>query len=94
MAECNGGGARAPAPAARGSRGCGLALGRLVRKLRRQSRTMLCTASPSARPSSSSARRCQYDPLSYARNFDFGTALDGYSFASRFVLATSARQQQ
>ncbi|GJM97732.1 hypothetical protein PR202_ga14681 [Eleusine coracana subsp. coracana] len=87
MAECNGG-AAAPAPAARGSRGCGLALGRLVRKLRRQSRTMLCT-----RPSSS-ASRCQYDPLSYARNFDFGTALDGYSFASRFVLAASARQQQ
>lgn len=85
----------APTTTARGSgRGCGLALGRLVRKLRRQSSRMLCTAA-SARPAA--ATRCQYDPLSYARNFDFGTALDGadgYSFASRFVLAASARQQQ
>ena len=48
--------------------------------------------------SSSSAARCchQYDPLSYSRNFDFGTALDGNeacSFASRFVLAASAARQ-
>ncbi|XP_015694009.1 uncharacterized protein LOC102704431 [Oryza brachyantha] len=69
-------------------RGCGLALGRLVRKLRRQSRMMLSTAT--ARP----AARCQYDPLSYARNFDRGGDDDvsaqlyhRYTFASRFVLA-------
>jgi len=51
-----------------------------------------------AASSSSSAARCchQYDPLSYSRNFDFGTALDGNeacSFASRFVLAASAARQ-
>ncbi|CAL5049186.1 unnamed protein product [Urochloa decumbens] len=86
-----------------GGRGCGLALGRLVRKLRRQSRMLVCTAAATARhghagSSSSSARCQQYDPLSYARNFDFGTALDGadggYSFASRFVLAAPARRPQ
>ncbi|XP_062227707.1 uncharacterized protein LOC133925988 [Phragmites australis] len=89
--------ARGPSSSCRGRRcggGCGLALGRLVRKLRRQSK-MLCTATPSARHTAAAAR-CQYDPLSYARNFDFGTAVDGdgYSFASRFVLAASARQPQ
>ncbi|WVZ79036.1 hypothetical protein U9M48_026664 [Paspalum notatum var. saurae] len=92
----------------RGGRGCGLALGRLVRKLRRQSSRALCAAAASAGAGarhhhhvSSSSARCprQYDPLSYARNFDFGTALDGAddagycSFASRFVLAAPARQQ-
>ncbi|KAJ1260289.1 hypothetical protein BS78_10G220800 [Paspalum vaginatum] len=86
-----------------GGRGCGLALGRLVRKLRRQSRA-LCAASAGHHhhhhaASSASARCRQYDPLSYARNFDFGTALDGAdagycSFASRFVLAAPARQAQ
>jgi hypothetical protein len=84
-AECNA--AAPPAGRSSRSRGCGLALGRLVRRLRRQSR-LLCT-----RPASARCR--QYDPLSYARNFDFGTALaGGYSFASRFVLAASARPQQ
>ncbi|RCV23056.1 hypothetical protein SEVIR_4G281100v4 [Setaria viridis] len=88
----------------RGGRGCGLALGRLVRKLRRQSRMLVCTATAAgarhghAASSSSSARCLQYDALSYARNFDFGTALDGsdggYSFASRFVLAAPARRPQ
>ncbi|PUZ59579.1 hypothetical protein GQ55_4G053700 [Panicum hallii var. hallii] len=89
----------------RGGRGCGLALGRLVRKLRRQSRMLVCTAATAGarhghgHASSSSARCHQYDPLSYARNFDFGTALDGsegyYSFASRFVLAAApARRPQ
>jgi hypothetical protein len=78
-----------------GCRGCAPALGRLVRKLRRQSR-LLCAARHGA--ASSSAARCchQYDPLSYSRNFDFGTALDGNeacSFASRFVLAASAARQ-
>ncbi|CAN6163151.1 unnamed protein product [Urochloa humidicola] len=90
---CRGGGS--------GGRGCGLALGRLVRKLRRQSRMLVCTAATARHGhagSSSSARCHQYDPLSYARNFDFGTALDGadggYSFASRFVLAAPARRPQ
>uniref|UniRef100_A0A0A9JBL5 Uncharacterized protein n=1 Tax=Arundo donax TaxID=35708 RepID=A0A0A9JBL5_ARUDO len=57
---------------------------------------MLCTATAGARHTAAAAR-CQYDPLSYARNFDFGTTLDGndgYSFASRFVLTASARQPQ
>uniref|UniRef100_A0ACD5UHN1 Uncharacterized protein n=1 Tax=Avena sativa TaxID=4498 RepID=A0ACD5UHN1_AVESA len=86
--------------------GCGMALGRLVRRLRRRSK-MLCTA---ARPAPAAASRyChQYDPLSYARNFDFGTGLHDdddddvsghlnyhYTFASRFVLPSSdARRQQ
>nr|CAB3468677.1 unnamed protein product [Digitaria exilis] len=82
----------------RGGRGCGMALGRLVRKLRRQSRMLVCTAATAGarhgHASSSSSRCHQYDPLSYARNFDFGTALDGgdgyCSFASRFVLAAPA----
>ncbi|EER88786.1 uncharacterized protein LOC8083174 [Sorghum bicolor] len=83
----------------RGGRGCAPALGRLVRKLRRQSR-LLCAARHGA--ASSSARCChQYDPLSYSRNFDFGAALDdgneACSFASRFVLAgasAAARRPQ
>jgi hypothetical protein len=51
---------------------------------------------PLSGPDRTTWARCrQYDPLSYARNFDFGTALaGGYSFASRFVLAASARPQQ
>ncbi|KAF3322490.1 hypothetical protein FCM35_KLT13631 [Carex littledalei] len=67
--------------------GCGL--GRLMQKLRKQSR-LLCTAS---RPATF---RCQYDPLSYARNFDRdGFELDDesaqfhYSFSSRFVAITN-----
>jgi hypothetical protein len=66
---------------------------------------LVCTAAPAA-----SSRYCpQYDPLSYARNFDrdgFGSALDDdvsggghlchhYTFASRFVLSSSdARRPQ
>uniref|UniRef100_A0A0E0LEF8 Uncharacterized protein n=1 Tax=Oryza punctata TaxID=4537 RepID=A0A0E0LEF8_ORYPU len=81
-------------------RGCGLALGRLVRKLRRQSRMML------SRPGGAAAAgRCQYDPLSYARNFDRSGLGDGdddvsaqlyhhYTFASRFVLSTSTARRQ
>uniref|UniRef100_A0A0D9WT11 Uncharacterized protein n=1 Tax=Leersia perrieri TaxID=77586 RepID=A0A0D9WT11_9ORYZ len=78
--------------------GCGMALGRLVRKLRRQSRMMLSTAT-SSRPSP--AARChQYDPLSYARNFDggggdvSGQLYHHYTFASRFVLSTAAPPRQ
>ncbi|KAG2607829.1 uncharacterized protein LOC120671572 [Panicum virgatum] len=94
------GGPSSSSSGCRGGRGCGLALGRLVRKLRRQSRMLVCTAGARhghghAASSSSSARCHQYDPLSYARNFDLGTALDGsegyYSFASRFVLAAAPR---
>ncbi|KAL6873495.1 hypothetical protein ACP4OV_013577 [Aristida adscensionis] len=96
-AEGNAAAARRPSSSAAAGRGCGVALGRLVRKLRRQSR-MLCAAT--AAGGSSAAARCQqYDPLSYARNFDFGTALDGdagggHSFAARFVLAASAARRQ
>uniref|UniRef100_M8BMY2 Uncharacterized protein n=1 Tax=Aegilops tauschii TaxID=37682 RepID=M8BMY2_AEGTA len=74
--------------------------------MRRRSKMLLCTAAPPG-----AAPRCrQYDPLSYARNFDrdgFGSALDDdvsgagnlchhYTFASRFVLPSSSygRQQQ
>ncbi|KAG8074984.1 hypothetical protein GUJ93_ZPchr0006g45465 [Zizania palustris] len=87
-------------------RGCGLALGRLVRKLRRQSRTMLCTATAAGRPGGAARCRGQYDPLSYARNFDHSGGLgDGaddvsaqlyhhYTFASRFVLSAARPQPQ
>ncbi|XP_047079189.1 uncharacterized protein LOC124689757 [Lolium rigidum] len=85
-------------PAARRCCGGGCGLGRLVRRLRRQGRQALCAA---ARPPSASAealRGCQYDPLSYARNFDhtgFGdpdasSLYYSYTFSSRFVLAPSA----
>ncbi|CAM0946601.1 unnamed protein product [Alopecurus aequalis] len=93
--SCRGG---ALGPAVR--RCCGCGLGRLVRRLRRQGRQALCA---SARPASSTAealRGCQYDPLSYARNFDhtgFGdpdpdddaanSLYYSYTFSSRFVLA-------
>ncbi|KAG6515213.1 hypothetical protein ZIOFF_025598 [Zingiber officinale] len=75
---------------------CGL--GRLVRKLRRQSKML------SVAMTKSTAFGCQYDPLSYSRNFDrngFGAALDDddedgssdhfyYTFSSRFVAGTSS----
>nr|XP_010914223.2 uncharacterized protein LOC105039681 [Elaeis guineensis] len=69
-------------------RSCGI--GRLMRMLRKQSR-LLCMAS---RPTT---LHCQYDPLSYSRNFDrgIGTALDDdsahyyYTFSSRFVASSS-----
>lgn len=79
--------------------GCGLGLARLVGRLRRQGRRALSAA---ATPSAAARRRgcqCQYDPLSYARNFDLGgdgadDAAAGvyysYSFSSRFVLAPSS----
>ncbi|KAG8069886.1 hypothetical protein GUJ93_ZPchr0006g45106 [Zizania palustris] len=81
------------------SRRCGCGFGRLVRRLRRQA--ALCAARPAGAPSSSRPLRgCQYDPLSYARNFDRGSGLDdsdeaaqlyySYTFSSRFVLSSSA----
>ncbi|XP_051194708.1 uncharacterized protein [Lolium perenne] len=95
-ASCRGGGV--VGPAARRCCGGGCGLGRLVRRLRRQGRQALCAA---ARPPSASAealRGCQYDPLSYARNFDhtgFGdpdasSLYYSYTFSSRFVLAPGA----
>ncbi|XP_048538496.1 transcription factor SOX-4-like [Triticum urartu] len=98
-----GGGGGIVGPAARRCCGGGCGLGRLVRRLRRQGRQALCAARPAAASSSSSAagalRGCQYDPLSYARNFDqsgFGdpdpdadaaSLYYSYTFSSRFVLA-------
>ena len=87
---------------------CGLA--RLVRRLRRQGRRALCAAAASHshqprrhRASASSSSCRQYDPLSYARNFDLGRDADdadadaariyyACSFSSRFALvpATAA----
>lgn len=87
------------------ARRCGCGLGRLVRRLRRQA--ALCAARPAPASSRLRGGRCQYDPLSYARNFDrSGLGDDGgdvsaqlyhrYTFASRFVLSsssTAARRQ-
>lgn len=103
MADAGSSAAARRAPSSSSPGGCAPALGRLVRKLRRQSR-LLCAATGGARhaAAASSSARCrhhhhQYDPLSYARNFDFGTALEGNeahcSFASRFVLAAPAARQ-
>ncbi|PUZ74272.1 hypothetical protein GQ55_1G051200 [Panicum hallii var. hallii] len=101
-APCRLGGAvAAPAPGRRccsigGGGGCGLGLARLVRRLRRRGRRALRAASSSAQPR---RRACQYDPLSYARNFDLGgcdgdgDAARGYyscSFSSRFVLVPAS----
>ncbi|GJM90319.1 hypothetical protein PR202_ga06586 [Eleusine coracana subsp. coracana] len=70
---------------------CGLGLARLVGRLRRQGRRAL-SSSPRRR-----GCQCQYDPLSYARNFDLGDGDEAaagvyysYSFSSRFVLAPSS----
>ncbi|KAG1326409.1 hypothetical protein COCNU_01G003430 [Cocos nucifera] len=67
-------------------RSCGI--GRLIRMLRKQSR-LLCVAS---RPTTF---HCQYDPLSYSRNFDRGIGTDDsahyyYTFSSRFVASSSS----
>jgi hypothetical protein len=88
----------APAPGRECCGGCGLGLARLVRRLRRRGRRAL-------RASASQPRRraCQYDPLSYARNFDLGGCDDdnaddaarvrySCSFSSRFVLVPTASQ--
>ncbi|RLN07519.1 uncharacterized protein C2845_PM11G15620 [Panicum miliaceum] len=101
-APCRLGGAGdAPAPGRRccgigGDGGCGLGLARLVRRLRRRGRRALRGAPSSAQPR---RRACQYDPLSYARNFDLG-GCDGdadaarvyysCSFSSRFVLVPAS----
>ncbi|BAS77199.1 Os02g0170701, partial [Oryza sativa Japonica Group] len=85
------------------ARRCGCGLGRLVRRLRRQA--ALCAARPAPASSRLRGGRCQYDPLSYARNFDRGGVdvaggLDddsdaaqlyySYTFSSRFVLPAAA----
>ncbi|XP_062221277.1 uncharacterized protein LOC133920692 [Phragmites australis] len=70
-----------------GACGCGLGLARqLVRRLRRQGRRVLCAARP---PPTRRGCQCQYDPLSYARNFDLGDDA-ARVFSSRFVLAPSS----
>ncbi|KAG6512585.1 uncharacterized protein LOC121977985 [Zingiber officinale] len=92
------GGGSGPGDLQRSGPNCGL--GRLVRKLRRQSKML------SVAMTKSTAFGCQYDPLSYSRNFDrngFGAALDDddddedgssdhfyYTFSSRFVAGTSS----
>ncbi|OEL22397.1 hypothetical protein BAE44_0016585 [Dichanthelium oligosanthes] len=99
-----GGAGAAPAPARGrqcccgiGSEGCGIRLARLVRRLRRRGRRALRAAATQPR-----GLACQYDPLSYARNFDFGGTGDAFddadaarvyyscSFSSRFVLVPTA----
>ncbi|XP_020678628.1 uncharacterized protein LOC110096842 [Dendrobium catenatum] len=69
---------------------------RLVRKLKKQSK-MLCTATAVCRTAGDTASfQCQYDPLSYSRNFDGCSALDDdsshfyYTFSSRFARPLAA----
>ncbi|XP_040377210.1 uncharacterized protein LOC121053617 [Oryza brachyantha] len=97
MAEGRGGVVNRPSSASAvvAARRCGCGLGRLVRRLRRQ-------AAPP--PSSRLRGLCQYDPRSYARNFDHGGGGGGvddsdaaaqlyyysYTFSSRFVLPSSS----
>ncbi|KAL5208508.1 hypothetical protein ABZP36_032943 [Zizania latifolia] len=98
MAEGRGGGVGVHSSSAAVARRCGCGLGRLVRHLRRQA--ALCAPRPAGAPSSSRLRGCQYDPLSYARNFDRGGGPDdsdaaaqlyySYTFSSRFVLSSSS----
>ncbi|CAN6243219.1 unnamed protein product [Urochloa humidicola] len=102
-----GGATDAPAPGWQccggigGSGGCGLGLARLVRRLRRRGRRALRAASAASSQQQQARRRAcqQYDPLSYARNFDLGgcdadaDAARFYyscSFSSRFVLGPAA----
>ncbi|RCV05293.1 hypothetical protein SETIT_1G071800v2 [Setaria italica] len=85
-----------------GCGGCGLGLAWLVRRLRRRGRRALRSAAASAASSQQRRRACQYDPLSYARNFDLGgcdgdaddaaRVYYGCSFSSRFVLVPAASQ--
>ncbi|KAH7654533.1 hypothetical protein IHE45_19G148600 [Dioscorea alata] len=69
---------------------------RFVRKLKKRSK-MLCMTSRTP------TFHCQYDPLSYARNFDrngFGCASDDdpalfcHTFSSRFAMASSSMQRE
>ncbi|KAF8691193.1 hypothetical protein HU200_040311 [Digitaria exilis] len=94
-----GGAGAAPAPGRQccGGGGCGLGLARLVRRLRRRGRRALRGAAGAAASSQQRRRACryEYDPLSYARNFDLGGDGDarvchGCSFSSRFVLVPAA----
>lgn len=75
--------------AAMNSSSCGLS--RLIRKLKRRSKMMLCTPGSRQPP----AFQCRYDPLSYSLNFDAGRGRsladeDDYyykfcAFSSRFA---------
>uniref|UniRef100_A0A0D9VCP9 Uncharacterized protein n=1 Tax=Leersia perrieri TaxID=77586 RepID=A0A0D9VCP9_9ORYZ len=96
MAEGRGGVVAKSSSSSAVARRCGCGLGRLVRRLRRQA--ALCAARPATASRLRRGSYCQYDPLSYARNFD-GGGDDGaaaaqlyysYTFSSRFVLPSSS----
>ncbi|KAJ6805321.1 uncharacterized protein M6B38_179295 [Iris pallida] len=78
--------------------GCLVGMWRILRKMRKQSK-MLCITST---PFTSAASSFNYDPASYARNFDHDGSLDDdddgsnflYTFSSRFVAAAKRPMAQ
>ncbi|KAK8970949.1 hypothetical protein KSP40_PGU019141 [Platanthera guangdongensis] len=105
-ADITQGGAASAAPAGRGDfsaassrqclSGCGGIGRRLVRKLKKQTKLLCAAAGGSLASGGGASFQCQYDPLSYSRNFDGGCALDEdssrfyYTFSSRFARPLAA----
>ncbi|KAJ0975905.1 hypothetical protein J5N97_017870 [Dioscorea zingiberensis] len=86
----------APSSVSRRGGSPGSGIERFVRKLKKRSKMLYMASRPPT-------FHCQYDPLSYARNFDrngFGCASDDdpalfcHTFSSRFAMASSSMQRE